>query len=285
MTTAGNTLKLDEISLARVRAGAYHISYSGKVPAGAALLLGVPDARNAMDVTHKRSGHLIDRSNLGKFLSLIGTAGLWGQKARCRLYLKQGGSTVAASNEVTFDCPTRPLVFRHHPGPTLGLARAELSSLTYAAENPHGAQGRYLEFPTIDGCAYFRDGRTGKLEVSDRMRGLVCTSYIAAVWGLAASSGGPITWTGSEIASCAGAPFFCKDVGLKDQPLAAIKAYLRAHGSETFLVGSKSHIVLVVRGFVHDFTTAPRKGYNHRSVDSWHPKAHLWTVGKPSRQF
>jgi hypothetical protein len=238
-----------------------------------------------MDVTHRRSGHLIDRTNLGKFLSLIGGAGLWGKKGCCRLFLKQGASIVPASNEVSFDCPIRPLVFRRAKGPTLGLSRSELSALTYAAENLHGAGGRYLEFPAIDGCAYFRNGRTGKLEVNDKMRGLVCTSYIAAVWGLPATSGGPMTWEGSDIAGCDGPPFFCQDVGVNDQPLSAVKAFLRQHKSETFLVGSSSHIVLVVRGFVHDFTTAPRKGYNHRSVESWHPKAHVWTVGKPKQQF
>ena len=54
--SAESVLKLNEISLARVSAGAYHISYSGKAPPGALVLLGVPDAKNAMDVTHRCTG-------------------------------------------------------------------------------------------------------------------------------------------------------------------------------------------------------------------------------------
>jgi hypothetical protein len=39
------------------------IAYSGKIPAGASLLLGVPDAANAIDVTHMNPNDLIDAKN------------------------------------------------------------------------------------------------------------------------------------------------------------------------------------------------------------------------------
>jgi hypothetical protein len=280
------SLKLHEITLGHVSSGAYHVGYTGKIPVGATLLLGLSNPENAIDVTHKNPRHLIDEGNLGKFLSLIGNAHWWGAKGRCRLFVKQGASTVPASDEVTFDCPIKPLVCRPRlGGPTLGISHSELLSLTYAAEDAHGSYGRYLHQPAIDGCAYFRDGRKGTLEVRNDMRGLVCTSYIGAVWGLSATAGGPMTWTGTQIASCRGHPFSCEDVGVNDQHLSHVKDFLKRRPAETFLVGSHSHIVLVIRGMVHDFTTVPRKGYNFRSVDSWRPAAHVWTVGKPKLQF
>jgi hypothetical protein len=284
--TAAASLKLHDITLGHVSHAAYHVSYTGKAPPGATLLLGLSNSDNAIDVTHKNPRRLIDEGNLGKSLSLIGNANRWGTKGRCRLFLKSGASVVPASDEAVFDCPIKPLVCRPRlRGPTLGISHSELMTLTYAAEDSHGAYGRYLHQPAIDGCTYFRNGRTGTLEVRDDMRGLVCTSYIGAVWGLSAIPNGPMTWTGAQIASCSGDPFFCQDVGVKDQSLSHVKDFLKHHPSETFLVGSKSHIVLAIRGMVHDFTTAPRSGYNCRSVDSWHPAAHVWTVGKPKVQF
>jgi hypothetical protein len=64
----------------------------GQIPAGARLLLGVPDATNAIDVTHQKNDHLIDERNLSRFLALIGNARWWGTKGRCRLFLKSGTS-------------------------------------------------------------------------------------------------------------------------------------------------------------------------------------------------
>jgi hypothetical protein len=279
-------LKLNPITLGPVSAGAYRVSFAGKAPVGAKLILALPEPGNAIDVTHANPHHLIDSHNLGRFLALIGNAGLWGKEGRCRLFIQHGAKTELASNEVTFDCPVRPLVRRHGlGGPSLGISHSELLSLAYAAENLHGANGRYLHMPAIDGCTYFRNGRTGTLEVDDDMRGLVCTSYIGAVWGVTATSNGPMTWRGTAIASCSGAPFYCENVGVNARLLPEVKAFLKRRANETFLVGSNSHIVLVVRGNVHDFTTAPRQGYNVRPVDQWRPAAHEWTVGKPKSQF
>ncbi len=272
----------------KISRGGYVIAYSGKIPTGALILLGVPDAANAIDVTHKDRNHLIDAKNRAHFLALIGKARWWGTKGRCRLFLKTGNSVVPASNEVTFDCPVKPLVCRPKLGvPTLGLAHPELDGLTYAAEDEHGNGGRFLHVPAIDGCYYFQSGKTADtFEVDNAMRGLVCTSYIGAVWGgIAATVDNPLTWTGCRIASCAGVPFNCADVGVTNRPLAEVKNFLEQHKNETFLVGSSSHIVLVARGVVRDFTNKPRRGYNCRTLNNWHPLAHVWTVGKPQLQF
>jgi hypothetical protein len=62
--------------------------------------------------------------------------------------------------------------------------------------------------PAIDSCYYFQNGNgahTGQFEINNAMRALVCTSYIGAVWGIAATHNGPLTWPGSKIASCGGA--------------------------------------------------------------------------------
>jgi len=287
LATATAPLTLHPVELGPVWHGAYVIRYTGQIPFGATLLLGVPDAANTIDVTHQNHNHLIDQNNLSRFLSLIGNAGWWGAKGRCRLFLKQGSSITPASNEVIFDCPVKPLVCKPKlGGPRLGISHSDLFSLSYAGDDLEGSFGRYLHVPAIDSCVYFRSGHGGgKLETENDKRGLVCTSYITAVWGLAATPGGPQTWAGTDIASRAGAPFFCADVGVKDQPLDQVKAYLSKNMDATFLVGSSGHIVLVVRGYVHDFTVVPRRGYNHRSIEEWKPKAHKWTVGKPMAQF
>ena len=95
-----------------------------------------------------------------------------------------------------------------------------------------------------------------------------------------------MTWTGTDIALEPGEPFYCKDVGMKEKHVKEVKAFLHNHRFETYLVGSSGHIVLVVKGVVHDFTTTPRHGYNVRDVRAWHPSSrHTWTVGKPKLQF
>jgi len=281
-------LKLHAITLAPLSHGGYHVSYSGSIPGETRLLLGIPDSNNAIDITHQKHHHLVDEANLGKFLALIGNAHLWGTQGSCRLYFKNGNSTSNASNEVTFDCPVKPLVCRPRlGGPSLGIPPSELMNLTYAAENAHGDFGRFLHADAIDGCVYFRNGKTGLLETSNDKRGLVCTTYIGGVWALSATPGGAMTWTGVDIATCSGPPFACADTGLQETSIKEVKSFLEQHKSETFLVGSHSHIVLAVRGVVHEFTTNPRSGYNKRSLENWtpHPHTSLWSVGKPALQF
>ena len=288
---ATSPLTLSGVKLGPISRGAYVIGYSGHIPIGATLLLGVPDEKSAIDVTHQKHDHLIDDRNFSRFLALVGNADWWGGKGRCRLFLKHGRSITLASNEVFFDCPVKPLVSKPNiVRPTLGISHSELNSLSYAGDNDHGAFGRYLHFPAIDGCFYFRNGHTGFLETENRMRGLVCTSYIGAIWNIHAALGGPLTWTGTAIASCSGAPFYCVNVGINDRPLDEVKAYLEKHNDATLLVGSKNHIVLVVRGSVHDFTIVPLRGYNSRPIKQWkgphhHKLTDTWTVGKPQLQL
>ncbi len=102
LATATALLTLN-VKLGHVSKGAYVIGYSGKIPAGTTLLLGVPDAVNAIDVTHQQHHHLIDERNLSHFLALIGNAGWWGTTGRCRLFLRSGSSIAPVSNEVIFD--------------------------------------------------------------------------------------------------------------------------------------------------------------------------------------
>jgi hypothetical protein len=187
---------------------------------------------------------------------------------------------------VKFACPVKPLVCKPGlGGPSLGLSDEQLSKLTYAGDNDGGAFGRFLRIPAIDNCYYFQNGHGPTFETDDTMRGLVCTTYIGAVWQLKAVANGPMTKRGSDIAAMRGDPFFCADVGMNSAKLSDVKKYLSEHPSETFLVGSSGHIVLAVRGVIHDFTTAPRRGYNKRPVSSWHPASKVWTIGKPLRQF
>jgi len=81
------------ITRERISKGGYKISYSGHVPHGNTLWLGLPDLSNAMEVTGKSHHQLLDASNLAKFLSLIGKQNWWGQKGKgyCKLFAKQGG--------------------------------------------------------------------------------------------------------------------------------------------------------------------------------------------------
>jgi hypothetical protein len=87
------------------------------------------------------------------------------------------------------------------------------------------------------------------------------------------------------IAAYSGAPFFCVEVPLVDKPLEQVKAFLLDHKDSTYIVGSTGHVVLAVKGIIHDFTTAPRKGYNERPVKDWKPGSKIWTVGRPTLQF
>jgi len=285
MPPTTQSLLLHPVTRASISNGGYSVKYEGTIPPGHTLWLGVPDVTNALDITGKPRHHVIDATNLPKFLSLIGNRDWWGKKGSCKLLLKQGGVGKAESNIVEFDCPVRPLVPRPRLRiPTLGLKYHELWDLKYAARDSHGHNGRFLHMPAIDGCYYFRNGEDSMFETDDDKRGLVCTSYIAAVWALGAEKNGPMTWHGYQIATHAGAPFFCSDLGMKDKSLEEVKGFLETnHG--TFIAGSSNHVVLVVNGVAHDFTVSPRKGYNVRSVKDWHPKDRTWSVGKPLQQF
>ena len=48
-----SALTLHPISLGSISKGGYVISYEGTVPAGATLLLGVPDVQSSMDVSRQ----------------------------------------------------------------------------------------------------------------------------------------------------------------------------------------------------------------------------------------
>lgn len=211
------------ITRERISKGGYKISHSGHVPHRHTLWLGLPDLSSAMEVTGKSSHKLLDASNLPKFLSLIGKQNWWGQKGRCKLFVKQGGAITLHLGGATL-------------GPRLGLSIHELHSLKYGSDDAHGLTGRVLHIPAIDGCYYFHYGQ--RFETSNERRGLVCTSYIGAVWKLETVPNGPMTWPGNMIASCQGAPFFCKEVPLTDRPLEQVKAFLLDHEDSTYLVGS-----------------------------------------------
>ena len=289
MTNAPESFALHPINREKISKGGYKVSYGGHVPPGHTLWLGLPDLSNAMEVTGKSSHNLLDASNLPKFLSLIGKQNWWGQKGRCKLFVKKGGAITLQSALVEFDCPVRPLVCRHFHlgpstlGPRLGLTIHELHSLKYGSDDAHGLTGRVLHIPAIDGCYYFHYGQ--RFETSNERRGLVCTSYIGAVWKLETVPNGPMTWPGNTIASCQGAPFFCKEVPLKDKPLEQVKAFLLDHKDSTYIVGSHGHVVLAVKGHIHEFTTVPRNGYNERTIEEWKPYSKIWTVGRPALQF
>lgn len=290
MSAPNPSLTLNGVSRKSLASGGYRIGYSGHVPSGHTLWLGLPDLHNAMNVTGRPAHDLLDGANLPKFLSLIGNQKLWGQKdlgcCRCSLFVLNGNVVVAQSNQLPFAPPVRPLVCRPRLGmPTLGLGSSELDRLTYAGVDDHGNAGRFLHFPAIDNCYYFRNGTDSMFETDNKMRGFVCTTYIGAVWGIPVQKNGPMTWHGNTIAATAGAPFFCTDLGMKDKPVNEVKQFMLEHPRGTYLVGTHGHIALVVNGVVHDFTTKPRRGYNHRKITEWFPLSRTWTVGRPYLQF
>ncbi len=81
--SSGSGLALHPITLINPKSGGFKISYSGHMPHGCGLSIGLPDATNAMDVSARCHHHnLLDATNLHQFLERIGNRNWWGTHGR-----------------------------------------------------------------------------------------------------------------------------------------------------------------------------------------------------------
>jgi hypothetical protein len=263
-------LKLNTVSLGRIRNGGYLVGYEGNIPSGASLLLSVSDEQHTLDVTRQKQGDILDARNMSAFLALIGNQKLWGTQATCRLLTVSGGKVVGRSNEQTLDCPVRPYVGRLAPE----LGRGDTGpKLQYTGVS----NGRMLFQPAIDGCYYFAYG--GKFETDNLMRGLNCITYAGAVFGVDPASGA-MSGYGSHLAAHIGAV----RCGLENKTADEVKVYFRTNPRGTYLMWSSTHTVIIVNGMVHEFSQS-QGGYASTSVERWRFGVSRYWVRKTPKQF
>lgn len=266
------SLKLSPITTGSIGKGGYIIGYDGSIPSGARVLLGVPDLAHSMDVTGRKPGDLLGSDNLPQFLALIGKQQLWGTKASCRIFVKQGPSIVASSNEQSFPCPVRPYTGRLHPA---DLGRGDAGPpLQYT-----GVQdGRMLHMPAIDGCHYFAYG--GRFETENGKRGFNCITYVGAVFGVEPASKA-MSGYGTQLAVHCG----CVPCNVENRTLAEVRTYFAGAGARgTYIMWSASHVVLVVNAAVHEFRQSLGR-YNTQPIAQWKHADDRWWVRKAPKTF
>jgi hypothetical protein len=255
------TLTLNPIVLGAIKNGGYVVSYTGQVPAGATLLLGLPDTTRAVDVTGRPKTDLLDMARLRKLLDLFDQMNAWGTQVSCRLHVRQNGTTIAQSGTQTLRAPVRPYCGSLHPK----LGKGDTGPrLCYT-----GIQtGRMLYQPDIDGRYYFAFG--GKFETDNAKRGLNCITYVGGVCGVDPSSGAMSAY-GTQLAN----HLLAQQVGMEGKSKQEVIQFFTTDGQHsqlrrgTFIVWNSGHTVLVVNGVVHEFALS-KDGYNETPVAQWH---------------
>jgi len=270
-----STLKMHPISLGRISRGGYVIGYEGAVPAGATVLLGVPDIQRSMDVTNQNPKDLLTAANLPRFLSLIGGHKTWwGAVGRCTLFVMRGTSQIAQSNEQPFKCPVRPYVGPLRPA----MGRGDSGPpLRYTGTPPSYPDGRMLHMPAIDGCYYF--AFANQFETNNAMRGFNCITYTGAVLGVDANTKAMSAY-GTQLANQCG----CTPCNVENKTLQEVRTFFSTHPMGSYLMWSEHHTALVVNGVVHEFREK-RRGYNTESISQWQHSDSRWWVRKTPRQF
>lgn len=269
MNPTAEPLKLQPIRLESITRGGYRIHYTGKPPVGTRLLLGIPDVKSTVDVTHRAATDLLGVELLPKFLSCIGRLALWGTTTTCTLFAVNGNTVVAQSPPESFATPVRP--YAGKLGPSLGAPDSG-PPLQYT-----GIQtGRTLHVPAIDGCYYY--SWAGHFETDNKMRGLNCITYAGAVFGVPSITGA-MSQTGTHLAT----HLRTIPCGLEAKTGHEIKAHFSKHPHGTYLMWGSDHVVVVVNSFVHEFSHS-KGGYMKTSIHHWHFGGH-WSVRKTPIQF
>lgn len=273
--TAIPTLKLNPPQIGFIRNGGYVISYTGTIPPGIKLWLGLPDLNNAMEVSGRNRTNIIDRNNMATFLALIRKKQTWwGGTGKCRLFAKQGESIIAQSNIEEFPCPVQP--FAGCLSPDFGKGDSG-PKLRYTGTPPKYPDGRVLRIPAIDGYYYF--AYAGKFETDDKWRGFNCITYVGSVFGVDANSGAMSAY-GTQLANHCG----CAPVGCENETLQKVKTFFKSHREGTYIMWSAIHTVIVFKGIVYEFRK-PRGGYNMQDINEWEHESKRWWVRRSVKQF
>jgi LysM repeat protein len=99
-----------------------------------------------------------------------------------------------------------------------------------------------------------RDLTEATLETQANKRGLDCTTYILMAYQVHRPYQGG---KGDDVARCLG----CTSYPLSNQPAADVSEFFRQNGAGEFVMWSGGHVVMVVDGIVHEFTTRGIYGY------------------------
>lgn len=285
----GNTLKrlnrmatpltLNPITLERISKGGYAISYQtsdhGELPnQGYRVYVSVGNDAMLLDITGRDRKDVIGPDNLPDLLTLIANQNLWAQPVQCRLTVKLEGHTVTRSDPPqNLKAPVKP--YTGKLGPEL-LKEANVGDWTYGANDPKGLDGRYLWMTPFNGSYYF--AYASKFETEPKLRGLVCITYLGAVYGIGATESVKNDWGfkddegnvmdrvnvmsayGTQLAVHLGA----QRVDMEAKKAKDIKEFFKKHPKGNYMMWKEGHTVLVIDGKVHEFTNArgQAKGYH-----------------------
>ena len=191
-------------------------------------------------------------------------------------------------------CPVKP--YSRKLGMDM-LKEDNVKDMTYGAADSKGRTGRYLHLPAIDNKHYFSYNNT--FETNRAYRGLVCITYIGAVYGVGASKKVKNDWDfkdkndnvmekinvmsayGTQLAKYLDA----KKVNMEAKKKDELKAFFKKNPKKTYLMWSSGHTVLVVDGEIHEFTNhfGADKGYHHFKTDDYRYENTTWWVRELER--
>jgi hypothetical protein len=255
----GMGLKLVGIRLASLRAnrGGYRVDFEGELPVQSYTLhLLVPPTSSVRlpegAIPLSRKGEL-DRNGLVRLLAAIDTLRAWATASEgCLVVARDDGAVVTQSNVQSFDCPIRPYS---------GRLVSNLAELDPPMDYTIETEAAFFTIPPIGGSYYFIYG--GLLVTDPAMRGFDCTTYAGSVLGVDARANDlPMGGTGETLANHLEA----EAVGLESASDQAIRSFFATHTQGVFIAWNVGHVILVVNGVAHEFTTAPRRGYMRRPI-------------------
>jgi len=279
-------LALKPIVLGMAEHGAYLISFAPAAPpAPYRLWLGVwPVAGEYIDVTGASSSDVMTKDNLASLLELIKRKRAWGTPLQLRLYVALDNRVISESNPQNFICPVQP-----HNGKLLPLDEVNNGAkLTYqgnATAKPPSFWGRMFHQVAGYEGYFFKYG--GMLETDAAKRGFDCITYAGTVCGapttrMAASSDlvAAMGATACTVVTQDGAAGETVTTTLDSAQPKYVKEFFKTNTTGSYLMYSGGHIVVVVDGVVHEFSSS-KQGYAATAVATWlEPQVDRLTVRK-----
>jgi putative peptidoglycan binding protein len=255
-------LQLKPIQRVSVRLGGYKITYTGPVPSGASVRLLVKEDKFFLDIAGGYgASHLPKLLALFDQLNAANNDQFWGKNVSCWVALFINGVMAGETRSQPRDlpCPVRPVKGLTKIG-KIGVFKElgqQQPALLYVKEGPQ--HGRLLKF--IGDKHYVVLGSI--LETDNDNRGFDCTTFVGSALGRHSGMAG----TSDEFAKSLDAT----PCHLESKPLSDVRTYFKTHSTGAYLLWSADHIVAVVDGFVHEFTTPVGKpGYKNSDVQKWH---------------
>lgn len=284
LNATASPLTLNSIVLGNIDHGAYLVSFAPAAPPEPyRLWFGVwPIANECFDVTGAKTNDVMTKDNLPALLELVKHKRAWGLTLQVRLFVVLNNKVVSESNVQILNCPVQP-----HNGKLLPLDQVNNGpKLTYQG-NVEKKEFWGRMFHQIAGCEgyYFKYG--GKLETDNAKRGFDCITYAGTACGastshmadsadLAASLGATACTVDYQESVAApkgspqGTPAASKQVTvtLDNADPKYVKEFFKTNTTDSYLMYSGGHIVLVVKGVVHEFSSS-HQGYVSTAVATW----------------